>query len=447
VRALMYLCRLRRVLPLLLLVASPVQAQMFNPTRFTLGNGLEAVLIEDHRAPVVHHMVWYRVGAADESPGESGVAHFLEHLMFKGTPSVPPGEFSKIVARQGGRDNAFTSSDYTGYFQTIARDRLELVMRMEAERMHRLTVSLPDAERELQVVFEERLSRTDNVPRAQFSEQMDAAQFLSHPYGRPVIGWAHEIKALNLEKANAFYRAHYAPNNAILIVAGDVTPAEVKALAEKHYGMIPMRPVPPRLRPQEPPQLAARRLVMRDARVTQASLSRSYLAPSRTAGETRHAVPLSVLAEILSNSSGRLHRRLVAGDGPAAGAWAGYQSLSLDPSTFSFGAAPKPGRTVAEVEAALDSLLDELLAGGVTEGELRQAKAVIQADAIFARDSLFGAARTFGAALTTGLTVEAVEAWPQLVEAVSAEQILLAARHVLDLRQSVTGHLLPKEPS
>ncbi len=432
---------------LALLAAPPVQAQVFQPSRFMLGNGLEVVLIEDHRAPIVHHMVWYKVGAADEMPGESGVAHYLEHLMFKGTPSVPSGEFSKIVAREGGRDNAFTSSDYTGYFQTIARDRLELVMRMEADRMHRLSLKESDAKPELQVVMEERLSRTDNSPRGQFGEQMDAAQFLSHPYGRPVIGWAHEIKSLNLEKAMAFYRTHYAPNNAVLIVAGDVAPAELRALAEKYYGLIPMRPVPPRFRPQEPPQLAARRLTMHDARVTQPSLTRSYLAPSRVAGETRHAVPLSVLAEILSNSTGRLHRNLVAGEGPAASAGAWYQSLSVDSSTFTLSAAPKPGRKIEEVEMALDKVLETLLKDGVSEFDLATAKNVMLADAIYARDSLSGAARTFGAALTAGLSVEQVEAWPQLVRAVTREQVHEAVRHVFDIRRSVTGLLLPKEQS
>lgn len=430
-----------------LLAVGPAQAQVFQPSRFMLGNGLEVVLIEDHRAPIVHHMVWYKVGAADEMPGESGVAHYLEHLMFKGTPSVPSGEFSKIVAREGGRDNAFTSSDYTGYFQTIARDRLELVMRMEADRMHRLSLKEADAKPELQVVLEERLSRTDNSPRGQFGEQMDAAQYLAHPYGRPVIGWAHEIKSLNLEKAMAFYRTHYAPNNAVLIVAGDVAPAELRALAEKYYGLIPMRPVPPRFRPQEPPQLAARRITMHDARVTQPSLTRSYLAPSRVAGETKHAVPLSVLAEILSNSTGQLHRNLVAGEGPASSAGAWYQSLSVDSSTFALSASPKPGRKIDEVEAAVDKLLETLLRDGVSEFDLATAKNVMLAEAIFARDSLSGAARTFGAALTAGLSVEQVEAWPHLVRAVTREQVHEAVRHVFDIRRSVTGLLLPKEPS
>ncbi len=423
------------------------RAQVFNPTQFMLGNGMQVILIEDHRAPVVHHMVWYRVGAADEAPGVSGVAHYLEHLMFKGTPNMLPGEFSKTVAREGGRDNAFTSSDYTGYFQTIARDRLELVMSMEADRMSALEPREADAKPELQVVIEERLSRTDNNPGALFGEQLDAAQYLSHPYGRPVIGWPSELQRLTLNDAMTFYRSHYAPNNAILIVAGDVRPNELKALAEKYYGLVPMRPIPPRFRPQEPNQLAARRLSMADARVVQPSMRRSYLAPSRSAGEKQHAVPLAVLSEILNAPTGRLHKLLVEGDGPAVSAGAWYSSMSLDQSTFGFSASPKQGRRLDEVEAALDRVIADLLLNGVTQDEMRRARTGMLAETIYARDSLSGAARIFGVALTSGLTVEDVEAWPKLVDAVTAEQVLNAARHVFDLRRSVTGHLLPKDQS
>jgi zinc protease len=428
-------------------MAADSRAQVFNPTQFMLGNGMQVILIEDHRAPVVHHMVWYRVGAADEPPGVSGVAHYLEHLMFKGTPNVPPGEFSKAVAREGGRDNAFTSSDYTGYFQTIARDRLELVMSMEADRMSYLAPREADAKPELQVVMEERLSRTDNNPGGLFGEQLDAAQYLHHPYGRPVIGWPAEIQRLTLADAMTFYRSHYAPNNAILIVAGAVRPNELKALAEKYYGLIPMRPIPPRLRPQEPNQLAARRLSMSDPRVVQPSMRRSYLAPSRSAGEKQHAVPLAVLSEILNAPTGRLHKQLVQGDGPAVSAGAWYSSMSLDQGTFGFSASPKRDRGLDEVEAALDRVIADLLAQGVTDDEMRLARTGMLAETIYARDSLSGAARIFGVALTTGLTVEQVEAWPKLVEAVTRDQVLAAARHVLDLRRSVTGHLLPQNRS
>lgn len=423
------------------------RAQVFRPSQLMLENGMQVVLIEDHRAPVVHHMVWYRVGAADEQPGVSGVAHYLEHLMFKGTPSVPAGEFSKIISREGGRDNAFTSSDYTGYFQTIAKDRLELVMRMEAERMNHLQPREADAKPELQVVMEERLSRTDNNPGALFGEQLDAAQYLSHPYGRPVIGWPQEILRLTLDDAMTFYRTHYAPNNAILIVAGDVTMPELKRLAEKYYGLIPMRPVPARFRPQEPQQLAARRLSMNDPRVPQPSMRRSYLAPSRTAGEKQHAVPLAVLSEILNAPTGRLHRALVQGDGPAVSAGSWYSAMSLDQSTFGFSASPKNGRKLEDVEAALDGVIAAVLADGVTVEEMQLAKTGMQAETIYARDSLSGAARVFGVALTTGLTVEDVEAWPKLVDAVTREQVLAAAKYVFDIRRSVTGHLLPKQQS
>jgi len=424
---------------------APARAQVFHPKQFTLGNGLQVVLIEDHRAPVVQHMIWYKVGAADEAPNVGGVAHYLEHLMFKGTPGIPPGEFSRIVSRQGGRDNAFTTADYTAYHQLIARDRLDLVMKMEAERMAQLAPPPDEARRELQVVLEERLSRTDNNPAALFGEQFDAAQFLASPYGRPVIGWPDVVRHLTLDDAMAFYRTYYAPNNAVLVVAGDVKPDELKALAEKYYGLVPMRPVPARVRVQEPPQLAARRLVMTDARVSQPSLRRSYLAPSRSAGETGYAMQLEVLAEILNAPTGRLYKQLVEGDGPAASASAGYNSLSLDQTTFGFGLAPKSGRGLDAVETGLDAVIAALLKDGVTDAELAQAKFVMQADAVYARDSLTGAARLFGTALCTGVSVAAIEAWPQQVEAVTAAEVLAAARYVFDARRSVTGRLLPKQ--
>lgn len=423
------------------------RAQIFNPTTFTLENGLQVVLIEDHRAPVVHHMVWYKVGAADEVPGETGVAHYLEHLMFKGTPDVPPGEFSRRVARRGGRDNAFTASDYTAYFQTIARDHLEMVMSMEAERMAQLRPSKEEAKPELQVVLQERLSRVENNPGALFGEQFEAAQYLAHPYGRPIIGWPQEVASLTLEDAMDFYRSHYAPNNAVLIVAGDVIPGELRRLAEKYYGLLPMRPVAARIRPQEPPQLASRRLTMSDPRVSQPSFRRSYLAPSRSAGAKEHAVPLEVLAEILNGPTGRLYNALVQGDGPAVSAGAWYSAMSLDPRSFGFGISPKPDRKLEEVEAGLDRIIAELLRDGVTEEELREAKTVLQAETVYARDSLSSAAQIFGVALTTGLTVDDVEAWPRLVDAITRAQVQAAARYVFDERRSVTGYLLPKEQS
>lgn len=429
---------------LALVTLQPAQAGLFNPQTFRLDNGMDVVVIPDHRAPVVMQMVWYKVGAADEPVGKSGIAHFLEHLMFKGTKKIAPGDFSKIVARNGGRDNAFTSLDYTAYFQMVARDRLELVMELESDRMANLQLRDENVLPERQVILEERSSRTDNDPGALLSEQVSAAQYLAHPYGIPVIGWRHEMEQLKTEDALAFYRAHYTPANAILVVAGDVTAEELKPLAEKYYGAIPKRPDVPRVRPQEPPQLAERRVTLRDPSVRQPSWNRSYLAPSRSAGAKQHAVPLQVLADILGGgSTSRLYRTLVVEKQLAAGAGAYYSGVSLDKTRFSLYGAPAPGVDVADIEAAVDDVLADVLKTGVTEEEVKRSINGMLAGAVYARDSLRTAARVFGAALTSGLTVAEIEAWPDRVAQVTVEQVNAAARYVLDRKRSVTGILLP----
>jgi zinc protease len=268
---------------------------------FRLDNGMEVVVIEDHRAPVVTHMVWYRVGAADEPWGHSGIAHFFEHLMFKATGKIADGAFSKIVAANGGSDNAFTSYDYTAYFQRIAADRLGLVMGMEADRMRNLALSDEVIATERDVILEERNQRTDNSPQGLFAEQMDAALYMNHPYGVPVIGWRHEIEQLNLTDANDFYGRYYAPDNAILVVAGDVTPDEVRKLAETHYGPLQPSGRPAEARPQEPPQLTPRRLEMRDERVRQPFVRRIYLVPTYDPENQREAAALSILSDVLGD--------------------------------------------------------------------------------------------------------------------------------------------------
>lgn len=432
-------------LVLSLVPATPVWAGLFDPQTHTLANGLQIVVIEDHRAPVVAHMLYYRVGAADEVAGKSGIAHFLEHLMFKGTQEVPSGEFSRIVARNGGQDNAFTSQDKTGYFQNVASDKLELVMRLEADRMANLRLSERDVALEREVVLEERRSRTDNEPAGQFGEMMRAAQYLNHPYRIPVIGWEHEIRALSTQDAIAFYRRYYAPNNAILLVAGDTTLEEVVRLAERYYGPIPRAEVPERVRPQEPPQRAPRRVVFSDPRVGQASLQRTYLAPSRSAGNTEQAVPLSIFAEVLGGSTvSRLYQELVVRQKIAVGAGAWYDAINLDPGTFGLHGTPAPGRSLEELEAAIDALLAKVLAEGVSEAEVERAKNGMLASVVYARDSVFRAPRVLGEALTAGMTVEDVEAWPDLVAAVTVEQVTAAARAVLEPRRSVTGYLMPE---
>ncbi len=428
----------------MLVVAGVSAARAAEVTQFTLDNGMDVVVIEDHRAPVVVHMVWYRVGAADEPVTKSGIAHFLEHLMFKGTEKLGPGEFSKVVAANGGTDNAFTSNDYTAYFQRVAADRLGLMMEMEADRMVNLTLAPADVETERKVILEERNQRTDNDPGSVFTEQRMAAQYLNHPYSIPVIGWRHEMETLSLEDAKAFYRLHYAPNNAVLVVGGDVTPDEVRALAEEHYGVIPANPaIGPRVRGQEPPQTAARRLLMSDARVAQPYVARTYLAPERDPGDQREAAALELLAEIMGGSPATsvLPRKLQFETQEAVYVGAFYDGLNYDDTTFGMAIAPSEGKTLAEAEAALDKAVAEFLEEGIDAEQLDRIKMQIRASQIYEQDNIQSLARRYGMALTSGLTPADVDAWPDLVQSITADEILAAARRVLDPNKSVTGWL------
>lgn len=413
-------------------------------SQFALDNGMQVVVIEDPRAPVVVHMVWYRVGAADEAPGESGLAHFLEHLMFKGTKTLAPGEFSQRVAAQGGSDNAFTSWDYTAYFQRVAADRLDMVMAMEADRMVNLTLAQADVDTERDVVLEERTTRVDSNPGGLFSEQRQAAMYLNHPYGRPIIGWRHEIEALDRDGALRFYRDHYAPDNAILVVAGDVTADQVRGLAQIHYGAIPASGrITARERPAEPPQIAERRLVMDDARVGQPYLMRSYLAPSRQSGAQAEPAALVILAQLLGRSGPNsvLARALEFDSKIAVQASAFYDATGYDHSSFTFVVVPAPGVTLAQAEAALDAALATFLTEGVNAADFARIKTQLKAQEIYALDSTMGVAQRYGQALTSGLTVGDVIAWPAVLQEVTPEQVMEAARKVLDRRQSVTGWL------
>ncbi len=413
-------------------------------TDFTLDNGMEVVVIEDHRAPVVVHMVWYRAGAADEPPGASGIAHYLEHLLFKGTDDLEPGEFSEVVAANGGTDNAFTSQDYTGYFQRVAADRLGLMMEMEADRMRDLQLDGRDILTERQVILEERNQRIENEPGALFQEQRSAAQYLNHPYGIPVIGWKHEMEALTLEDALAFYRTFYAPNNAILVVAGDVDPDEVRALAERHYGILePTIDLPERRRAQEPPQTAPRRLTFEDPRVAQPYVIRTYLAPERDPGDQEEAAALTMLASVLGGSSqtSELGQRLQFGSREALYTSAFYDGTAFDDTTFGVVIIPAPGVTLRQAEDALDREVAAFLDDGVDAAQLDRIKMQLRASTVYDRDSVSSTARRYGEALTSGLTLEDVDAWPDLLQAVTAEDIVAAGRRVFDPDRSVTGWL------
>lgn len=435
--------RLFSCLITLVLAIPTIASANDNVTTFKLSNGLEAVVLEDHRAPVVVHMLWYRAGAADEPPGKSGIAHFLEHLLFKATDTLEAGEFSEIVEANGGSDNAFTSWDYTGYFQRVAADRLDLMMQMEADRMRNIRLTDEDIVTERDVILEERSQRTDSEPGALFGEQRRAAQYLNHPYQIPIIGWRHEMEQLDMDAALEFYRKFYAPNNAVLIVAGDVEPDEVKALAEKYYG--PLEPtvgLEPRERPQEPPQLGERRIVYEDARVAQPYVIRTYLAPERDAGDQETAAALTMLAEILGGSSATsvLGRALQVETNRAVYASAFYNGVNYDDTTFGLIMVPSPGLTLEEAEAELDAEIAKFLETGVEADQLERVKTQIRASLIYARDDVAGTARQYGAALTSGLTVEDVQAWPGLLKSVTEDEILQAARDVFDRRNAVTGY-------
>ena len=422
--------------------AAAVPALADDVTTFSLSNGMDAIVIEDHRAPAVTHMVWYRVGSADEVRGKSGLAHYLEHLMFKGTPAVPDGQFSRIITANGGYDNAFTSSDQTVYFQRLAADRLEIAMRMEADRMRNLVLSEEDAATELQVILEERSQRVDSSPQALFSEQLDAAQYLNHPYGTPTIGWRAEMEGLTRQDALDWYDRFYAPNNATLIVAGDVDPDQVRRLAETHYG--PLQPSPgiaPRVRPAEPPQLAERRLSFASPNISQPYVVRSYLAPERDPGDQKDAAALTFLAALLGGDpqTSVLSRALVFDRKVAVSAGADYDGTSYDDTTFSLFIAPVPGTSLKDAEAALDLAVADFLAKGVDPAQFERLRTQIRAGLIYQKDDVGDLANMYGSAITAGLGVADVEAWPEVLQSVSMDDVMVAARKVLDRSQAVTG--------
>ncbi len=417
-------------------------------TSFALDNGMQVVVVEDHRVPVVQHMVWYRAGSADEPIGQSGVAHFLEHLLFKGTDTLAPGELSATVAANGGRDNAFTSYDYTAYFQRVAADRLELMMQMESDRMVNLRLTPEDIETEREVILEERNQRTDNDPAALFREQMNAVQYLNHRYGQPIIGWRHEMEALDMDDALSFYSTYYAPNNAILVVSGDVDPDNVKALAQQYYGALPANAELPsqRLRTTEPPQTSERRVIFKDPRVAQPYVMRSYLAPERDTDAQEKAAALYLLAQLLGGgSTSYLTNALQFDQQLAVYTAAYYQGVSLDDTTFTFLVVPAQDVTLQDAEDAMDRTIDAFLNDGIDDAQLERIKLQLRASEIYARDNVDRIANRYGRALTTGLTVQDVEAWPQILQSVTADEIIAVAREVLQPEVSVTGWLMRGE--
>ncbi len=429
--------------------ASAVPADKAGPAieNFTLPNGMEVVVIPDRRAPVVTHMVWYKVGSADEPAGKSGIAHFFEHLMFKGTKNHPAGEFGRRVAEIGGNENAFTSYDYTAYFQTVAPEALATMMAYEADRMRNLVLSDAVIAPERDVVIEERRSRIENSPPALLGEEMQATLYQNHPYRIPVIGWMHEIEQLNRADAIDFYERFYRPNNAILVVAGDVEAAQVRKLAEETYGRLERGPdLPPRVRPREPEQNTMRTVSLRDPRISVPSFRRLWVVPSFTTSKEGEAEALEVLSEILGGGTrSRIYQKLVVETGLASSAGASYSGTSLDDTGFSVFGSPRGGASLEAVEAAVHEEVAKIVKDGVSEDELARAKERYLRAEIFSRDSAGGLANIYGSTLATGGDVERIRSWPQRLQAVTADQVKAVAARYLDPGRSVTGYMLPPQ--
>ncbi len=415
------------------------------PATFTLANGLQVVVIPDHRTPVVTQMIWYKVGSADETSGKSGLAHFLEHLMFKGTSKHPVGEFSQTVLRVGGNENAFTSSDYTGYFQRVPREQLGSMMEFEADRMTGLVLKDENVLPERDVVLEEFNMRVANNPEARLTEQIMAALYLNHPYGRPVIGWHQEIEKLDREDALAFYKRFYAPNNAILVIAGDVEADEVRPMAERTFGLVAPQPaIPPRrIRPQEPEPAAPRTVTLSDPRVEQPTLRRYYLVPSATTAAAGESAALDVLAQLMGGGSNSyLYRRLVIDRPLAVNAGAAYQGASLDATQFTISASPRPGVTFGQVEQVIDDVIADIDQNGIRAEDLERVKTQLIAETVYAQDNQATLARWYGGAMTIGLSIEDIRNWPERIRAVTADQVRDAVHKWFDKKRSATGYLI-----
>lgn len=430
--------------------AAIAMAKVFDADHYHLENGMEIVVVPNHRAPVVTHMVWYKTGAGDEKTGHSGIAHFMEHLMFKGSGNdvfgqIEAGKFSKIIKSLGGRDNAFTSWDYTAYFQSVAKEHLGQVMRMEAGRMVGFSPDESHINSEREVILEERRQRTDNSPEAQFSETLYARAFVNHPYGTPIIGWKHEMETLSRDDALDWHAHHYAPNNAILVVSGDVTGPQVYAMARHIYGTLPPRDVPEQSRVSAPPLVGKTIVDFEDIRLKEPAVQRLYRVPS-FATDHKTSLALQVLQEIMSGGqTARLYQALVKDQKIASGAGMSYNSDALNDTALWLYAVPLPGIAPETLDAALESEIRVLAKNGLREGELGEAIQRMQDAAIYARDSLQGPAMIIGRALTTGSSLDDIENWPDQIAAINEGDIIKAAQqYILDNPNYVTGYMRPK---
>ena len=433
---------------------APTSQGTVQPTVFTLDNGMTLIVKPDHRAPTAVHMVWVRVGAMDEVSGSSGIAHALEHMMFKGTKRLGPGEFSKRVAEMGGRENAFTSRDYTGYYQQIPANRLEEVMKLEADRFANNQWADDEFKREIEVVKEERRWRIEDQPRSMLYEVISGTAFMASPYRRPVVGWMSDLDTMTPQDAREFFKRWYVPGNAAIVVAGDVDPQQVLRLAQRHYGSIAGRAVPPRKAQVEPAQAGIRR-VEHKAAAEQSYIALSYKVPQLRAfdgsADSRDAMALTVLAAVLDGYSGaRLDRALTQGaDRVADGAGAGNGLWGRGPQLFTLDGIPAPGKTPAQVEAALRAEVARIAREGVNDAELQRVKTQWIAGQIYKRDSVFSQAQELGSFWAQGLPLDASDRLIDQLKTVTAQQVQsVAAKYFGDDQLTVgTLHPLPRDPN
>jgi zinc protease len=412
--------------------------------QFALQNGMQVVVVPDHRAPIVTQMLWYRVGSTDDPPGLSGLAHFFEHMMFRGTATVPSDQFSKTIARNGGEENAFTTHDYTAFYEQIAKDRLKLAMGLDADRMANLDLSDANVRTERDVVLEERRMRIDGNPQSLMREQIDAALYLSHPYGKPVIGWPEEIRRIGRIEAQDYYNRHYSPNNCILIVAGDVTTDEVRNDAEATYGKVPARELRPRPEYAQPARLGETRLTVYRDDVKIPILMRLYRVPSYTEAKPGEAEALEVLAQLMGgDATSTLYRELVVKRKLASDAGASYDGYTRDDGEFNVYAQPRPGVHMDVLERAVDAIIKSYVVAPPSPADMERAKTQLVAGAVYQRDSQYELASAYGEALVIGLTAQDVQDWPDRIRAVSATTVNKAATGDILKREAVTGYLLP----
>ena len=408
--------------------AQPAQAQLFQPETLRLENGLTVVVLPNHRAPVVTHMLWFKAGAADDPWGKSGIAHFLEHLMFKGTPAYPEGMYSRLISRRGGQENAFTSYDYTAYYATIGKEHLEEVMMLEADRLQNWQVTGEQVARERDVVLKERQQVTENNPVAHFFEDVQAAMYPNSPYQRPVIGWGAEIANLQKKDAEDFVARFYAPNNAILILSGDVTLTEAEPLVRRHYGPIAAHAVQPRARPQAMQTPSRLYIEKTSPLVDEIVWSRHRLVPPARPETVKQSDAQTVLAKILGDSRiGRLYRRLVVEEKMASNAYVSFDPVRLDAARFTLAVTPLPGTDLSDMVAIVDDEISKLVTHGVTVDEVAQATQALDIETLYLRDSVQGPAQIVGTALTSGLDLKTVESWPQRIRAIAKKDVDAAA--------------------